>query len=64
MTAVFPTDTGKEIFWIADSVTIGLGLMSTQLGVLLLEGGTIIFGFIIYLSVKFNFSTEKVTLKA
>ncbi|MFW9930806.1 MAG: hypothetical protein ACFFD1_15565, partial [Candidatus Thorarchaeota archaeon] len=63
MTAVFPTDTGKQILPIAESITIGLGLMSTNIGVLLIEGGSIFIGLIIYFSFKINFQTEKVASK-
>ena len=64
MTAVFPTDTGKQILPIAGSTTIGLGLMSTLGGVVLIEGGFLFLGLVLYFPYKIQFKSGRILSKS
>ncbi len=44
MTYVFPNDTGKLLHPFKDSPKVGLGLMQTKLGVIAVEGGSLLLG--------------------
>ena len=50
MTYAFPNDTGKLLHPFGNSPKVGLGVMRTQFGVILIEGGALLMGGIIFLS--------------
>jgi hypothetical protein len=50
MTYAFPNDTGKLLHPFGGSPKVGLGVMSTKIGVIMIEGGAFILGSIMYLS--------------
>ncbi|MFX0124601.1 MAG: hypothetical protein ACFFAE_13295 [Candidatus Hodarchaeota archaeon] len=49
MTYTFPNDTGKLLHPFGGSPKVGLGVMRTKIGVVLIEGGSLLLGCIIYL---------------
>ncbi|MFX0051696.1 MAG: hypothetical protein ACFE8U_10445 [Candidatus Hermodarchaeota archaeon] len=50
MTYAFPNDTGKLLHPFGGSAKVGLGVMSTKIGVIVVEGGAFLLGSILYLS--------------
>ncbi len=48
MTAVFPNETGLALHPFGGSPELGLGVMSTDMGVWIIEGGILILGILIY----------------
>ncbi|MHA1978222.1 MAG: hypothetical protein ACW98I_15055 [Candidatus Hodarchaeales archaeon] len=50
MTSVFPKDTGKLLHPFGNSPKVGLGVMRTKSGVILIEGGSFLIGGVLFLS--------------
>lgn len=50
MTYTFPNDTGKLIHPFGGSPKIGLGVMRTKMGAVVVEGGSLLMGSVLYLS--------------
>ena len=50
MTYVFPNDTGKLLHPFGKSAKVGLGLETTKLGVIAIEGGSVLLGGMIFIS--------------
>ncbi|MFX0210162.1 MAG: hypothetical protein ACFFDT_29540 [Candidatus Hodarchaeota archaeon] len=50
MTYAFPNDTGKLLHPFSGSPKVGLGLMRTKMGVMVVEGGSLLVGGVLYLS--------------
>ncbi|MFX0208800.1 MAG: hypothetical protein ACFFDT_22650 [Candidatus Hodarchaeota archaeon] len=48
MTAVFPNETGLALHPLGGSPELGVGVMSTDMGVWIIEGGILILGILIY----------------
>ncbi len=50
MTYAVPNDTGKLLHPFGGSPKVGLGVMSTKMGVIIVEGGSLLLGSVLYLS--------------
>lgn len=50
MTCAFPNDTGKLLLPFGGSPKVGLGVMSTKIGVIIVNGGALLLGSVLYLS--------------
>jgi hypothetical protein len=59
MTYVFPDSSGPLLHPFGDSSSVGLGLMSTEIGVIICEGGFLVIGLIIYLTTLIQLKKEK-----
>ncbi len=53
MTYAFPNDTGKLLHPFGKSPKVGLGVMKTKTGVIIIEGGSLIIGGAIFISTLF-----------
>ena len=50
MTYAFPNDTGKLLYPFQNSPKVGLGVMKTKTGVIVVEGGSLLIGSIVFVS--------------